>query len=85
VCVSIGPSATVLYPLHAVLDTGAGNNLVWDDALPAHREIMLLPDVSLLRITNAIDRRMPARGVLILYMQVGNLLKRVYSFMSHPG
>jgi hypothetical protein len=84
VCVYIGASATVLYPLQAVLYTGAGINLVPDDVLPAHWENMLLPDAAQPRITNASGRRMPARGVLILYVQVGNLLKRVRFYVT-PG
>jgi hypothetical protein len=74
----------VFYPLQAVLDTGAGVNLVRDDVLPAPWENILLPDVALPRITNESGRRMPARGVLILYVQVGNLLKRV-RFHVTPG
>jgi hypothetical protein len=74
----------VLYPLQAVLDTKAGINLVRYDALPAHWENMLLADVALPRITNAIGRRMPARGVLILCVQIGNLLKRVLFYVT-PG
>jgi hypothetical protein len=74
----------VLYPLQAVLDTGAGINLVRDDVLPAYWENMLLPDVAFPRITNASGRRIPARGVLILCVQVGNLLKRVRFYVT-PG
>ena len=61
-CVSIGASAAVLYPLRAVLDTGAGVNLVREDVLPAGWEKMLLPNVVLPRITNASGRQMAARG-----------------------
>jgi hypothetical protein len=84
VCVSIGASATVLYPLQAVLDTRAGINLVRDDILPAHWENMVLPDVSLPRIINSSGLRMPARGFLILYVQMGHLLKRVRFYVT-PG
>ena len=84
VCVSIGASAAVLYPLRAVLDTGAGINLVREDVLPAGWEKMLLPNVVLPRITNASGRRMAARGVIILHLQVGDLLKRVRFYVT-PG
>ena len=84
VCVSIGASAAVLYPLRAVLDTGAGINLVREDVLPAGWEKMLLPNVVLPRITNASGRRMAARGVIILHLQVGYLLKRVRFYVT-PG
>jgi Retroviral aspartyl protease len=74
VCISIGVSAAVLYPAQAVLDTGAGINLVREDVLPTGWEKMLLPNVTLPRITNASGRRMPSRGVIILHVQVGDLL-----------
>jgi hypothetical protein len=45
---------------------------------------MLLPDVALTRITNTSGQRMPALGVLILYVQVGNLFKRVRFYVT-PG
>ena len=67
-----------------MLDTGAGINLVRDDVLPENWERMLLPGVALPRITNASGRRMPARGVIILYVQVGNLVKRVRFYVT-PG
>jgi hypothetical protein len=75
-------SAAVLYPVQAVLDTGAGINLVREDVLPTGWEKMLLPNVTLPRITNASGRRMPSRGVIILHVQVGDLLKRVRFYVT---
>jgi RNase H-like domain found in reverse transcriptase/Reverse transcriptase (RNA-dependent DNA polymerase)/Integrase zinc binding domain/Chromo (CHRromatin Organisation MOdifier) domain/Integrase core domain len=83
-CVSIGATANVLTPVRAVLDTGAGPNLIREDVLPKDWERLLIQDVALPRITNASGKRMPARGVIVLYVQVGGLLKRVRFFVT-PG
>jgi hypothetical protein len=83
-CVSIGATANIQTPVRAVLDTGAGPNLVREDVLPKGWERLLVPDVALPRITNASGRRMSARGVIVLFVQVGGLLKRVRFYVT-PG
>jgi hypothetical protein len=83
-CVSIGSTANIQTPVRAVLDTGAGPNLVREDVLPNGWERLLVPDVALPRITNASGRRMSARGVIVLFVQVGGLLKRVRFYVT-PG
>jgi Retroviral aspartyl protease len=82
--VSIGATANIQTPVRAVLDTGAGPNLVREDVLPKGWERLLVPDVALPRITNASGRRMSARGVIVLFVQVGGLLTRVRFYVT-PG
>jgi hypothetical protein len=83
-CVSIGTTANVLTPVRAVLDTGAGPNLIREVVLPKDLERLLIQDFILSRITNASGRRMAARGVVVLYVQAGGFLKRVRFYVT-PG
>ena len=83
-CVSLGVRSAVLAPVRAVFDTGAGPNLVRDDLLPRGWESLLVPDQPLPRITNASGKRMPVKGVIVLYIQVGGLRTRV-RFYVVPG
>jgi Retroviral aspartyl protease len=82
--VSLGVSSTVLSPVRAVFDTGAVPNIVIDDILPKEWERIIIPSQPLLRITNASDKRMPVRGVVLLHLQVGDLRTRV-RFYVVPG
>jgi hypothetical protein len=82
--VSIGATANIQTPVRAVLNTGAGPNSVREDVLPQIWERFLVQDVALPRITNASGRCMSARGVIVLFVQVGRLLKRVRFYVT-PG
>jgi hypothetical protein len=75
--VSVGLTRAVLFPVRSVLDTGAGPNLVREDILPSGWDRLLIPNLLLSRITNASGRRMPAKGVITLFVQVGTLVRRV--------
>jgi hypothetical protein len=83
-CVSLGVISAVLAPVRAVFDTSAGPNLVRDDLLPSGWESLLVSDQPLPRITNASGKRMPVKGVIVLYLQVGDLRTRV-RFYVVPG
>jgi hypothetical protein len=83
-CVSIGVSRAVLAPGKAVFDTGAGPNLVREGTVPEGWKNFLVPNQLLPRINNASGKRMPVRGVIVLYVQVGDLLTRV-RFYVFPG
>jgi hypothetical protein len=76
-CVSLGVSTTVLSPVRAVFDTGAGPNIVRDDILPKGWERILIPSQPLPRIINASGKRIPVRGVVLLHLQVGDLRTQV--------
>jgi hypothetical protein len=58
--------------------------LAREDVLSKGWERLLVPNVALPRITNASGRRMSARGVIVLFVQVGGLLKRVRFYVT-PG
>jgi hypothetical protein len=66
----------------AVLDTGDGPNLR-EDLLPENWELCRIPGLRLPRIT-ASGRRIPARGVVQLYVQVGGMVSRVRFYVT-PG
>jgi hypothetical protein len=83
-CVSVGVSRAVLAPVKAVFDTGAGPNLVREGILPKGWERFLIPNQPLPRINDASGKRMPVRGVITLYVQVGDLVTRV-RFYVVPG
>jgi hypothetical protein len=68
----------------AVLDTGAGSNLIREDLLPKNWEVYRIPGLPFPRITNAIGRRIPARCVVQLHVQVGGLVRRVRFYVT-PG
>jgi hypothetical protein len=74
----------VLAPVKAVFDTGAGSNLVHEGILPKGWERFLNPNKPLPRIKNASGKRMHVRGVITLYVQVGDLITRV-RFYVVPG
>jgi hypothetical protein len=74
----------VLAPFKAVFDTGAGPNLVREGILPKGWERFLIPNRPLPRINNASGKRVPVRGVITLYVQVGDLVTRV-RFYVVPG
>jgi transposase InsO family protein len=76
-CLSLGLTPRCLIPVRAVLDTGAGPNLVRDDVLPPGWERMLIPGQILPRVSNASGRRMPVNGVVQLVVRVGDLVRRV--------
>jgi hypothetical protein len=71
-------------PVRPVFDTGAGPNLVRDYLLPRGWESLLIPGQPLPRITNASGKRNPVKGVIVLYLQVGDLRIRVLFYVV-PG
>jgi hypothetical protein len=75
--VSVGVSRAVVAPVKAVFDTGAGPNLVREGILPKGWERFLIWNQPLPSINNASGKRMPIRGVITLYVQVGDLITRV--------
>ena len=76
-CVSLGLSLRAVTPVRAVLDTGAGPNLVREDVLPMGWQKFLVPGQALPRVNNASGRRMPVKGVVALTVQVGEMVRRV--------
>jgi hypothetical protein len=83
-CVSVGLTRNVLHPIMAVLDTGAGPNLIREDLLPKNWEFYRIPGLPFPQITNASGRRIPARGFVQLQVQVGGLVRRVRFYVT-PG
>jgi hypothetical protein len=85
-CVSLGVTAVVMRPLLAILDTGAGVNLVREDVLPPGWELLLVPDAALPHLTNASGRWMPIRcpsAELLSCMYRSDSSAAAFGFMWH--
>jgi Retroviral aspartyl protease len=82
--VAVGLTRNVLHPIMAVLNTGAGPNLIREDLLPKNWEVYRITGLPLPRITNASGRRISARGVVQLHVQVDGLVRRVRFYVT-PG
>jgi Retroviral aspartyl protease len=80
--VSVGLTRNVLHPIIAELDTGAGPNLIRKDLLPKNWDVYRIPGLQFPRITNASGRRIAARGVVQLHVQVGGLVRRVCFYVT---
>ena len=70
--------------MRAVLDTGAGPNLVREDILPKDWDRWRVPNIPLPRITNASGKKILAKGVIVLYVQLGTTVHRVRFYVA-PG
>jgi hypothetical protein len=81
---SVGVFKAVLFHVRAVLNTGAGHNLVREDILPKDWERWQVPNIPLPRITNASGKQILARGVIVLYVQLGTTVHRVRFYVA-PG
>ena len=82
--VSVGVSNSALAPVVAVLDTGAGPNLIREDVLPPNWESLRLRGVPIPRVMNASGRLLHSKGVMVLILQVGGLRTRVRFYVT-PG
>jgi hypothetical protein len=81
---SVGVIKAVLFPVRAVLDTGAGPYLVREDIMPKDWERWRVPNIPLPRITKASSKKILAKGVIVLYVQLGTTVHRV-RFYAAPG
>jgi Retroviral aspartyl protease len=81
---SVGDSKAVLFPVRAVLDTGADPNLVREDILPKDWERWRVPNITLPRITNASAKQILAKGAIVFYVQLGTTVHRVRFYVA-PG
>jgi hypothetical protein len=73
VSATVGVSATVLTPVYAILDTGAGPNLIRESALPEDWERYRLPGLPAFHIVGAGCRRLLQKGNITLTVQLGML------------
>ena len=80
--VSVGARANALTPLKTVLDTGAGPSLIREDALPVDLQAMRLRGVLPPWIVNASGKTLPAKGTVILMVQIGTLHVRVRFYVA---
>jgi transposase InsO family protein len=80
--VSVGVSNSVLAPVVAVLDTGAGPNLIREDVLPPDWESLRLRGVPVPKVMNASGRLLHSKGVIVLIVQVGDLRTRVRFYVT---
>jgi hypothetical protein len=77
VSATVGVTTAVSSPVRAILDTGAGPNLVREEVLPEDWERHRIPGEPECHIVGAGGRRLQQRGVVQLYTQVGRLRTRM--------
>jgi hypothetical protein len=80
----VGISRAVLFPVRAVLDTGAGPNHVREEILPKDWERWRVPNLPLTRINNTSGKQIIAKGVIVLHVQLGTTLNRARFYVA-PG
>jgi transposase InsO family protein len=69
----VGVSTVVASPIRAILDTGAGPNLVRADLLPNDWERYRIADEAKLNIVGAGGKRLRQQGVVLLHVEIGGL------------
>jgi hypothetical protein len=70
---TVGVSATVLTPVSAILDTGAGPNLIMEKVLPEDWERYRIPGPPEFHIVGACWRRLLQKGNITLTAQLGTI------------
>jgi hypothetical protein len=70
---TVGVSATVLTPVSAILDTGAGPNLIREKVLPEDWERYRIPGPPEFYIVGAGGRRLLQKGNITFTVQVGTI------------
>jgi Retroviral aspartyl protease len=70
---TVGVTTVVQTPVRAILDTGAGYNLVREAVIPEDWQCRHLTGETECRIVGAGGRKLRQKGVLILHVQVGQL------------
>jgi Retroviral aspartyl protease len=73
VSATVGVTTAVATPVYAILDTGAGPNLVREDVLPEDWLRYRMAGETTYQVTGANGRSLPQRGVVTLWVQLGRL------------
>jgi hypothetical protein len=73
VSATVGVSTVVATPVYAILDTGAGQNLVREDVLTEDWLIYSIADDPNYQVIGASGRDIPQWGVITLWVQLGRL------------
>jgi Retroviral aspartyl protease len=73
VSATVGVSFTVLTPVSAILDTGAGPNLIRESVLPEDWERYQIPGLPAFHIVGAGGRRLMQKGNITFTVQLGTL------------
>jgi hypothetical protein len=73
VSATVGVTTTVATPVYAILDTGAGPNLVREDVLSEDWLRYRMAGDTTYQVIGANGRSLPQRGVVTLWVQLGRL------------
>jgi hypothetical protein len=73
VSATVGVSTSVLTPVSAILDTGAGTNLIRENVLPEDWERYRIPGPPEFHIVGAGGRRLLQKGNITLTVQLGTI------------
>jgi hypothetical protein len=73
VSATVGVTTAVATPVYAILDTGAGPNLVREDVLPEDWLRYRVAGDTTYQVIGANGKSLPQRGVVTLWVQLGRL------------
>jgi Retroviral aspartyl protease len=80
---TVGVTTVISTPLRAILDTGAGPNLIREEVLPEDWSRYRVADAPFYNIVGACGKRLRQKGVITLFVQVGNLLTQARFIAVH--
>jgi Retroviral aspartyl protease len=84
VSATVGVSTVLATPVRAILDTGAGPNLVREEILPTDWEKYRVAGAPTLQIVGAGGRRLKQSGAILLHVEICGLKTRM-QFVVVPG
>jgi Retroviral aspartyl protease len=76
-------TTVITTPLRAILDTGAGPNLIREEVLPQDWSRYRVADARLYNIVGAGGKRLLQKGAISLFLQVGNLRTQARFIVVH--
>jgi hypothetical protein len=86
VSATVDVTPVVATPLRAILDTGAGTNLIREEALKEDWERYRIADAPAFKIVGAGERRLNQKVFVTLFVQLGNFRTkaRFFSLLDWP-
>jgi Retroviral aspartyl protease len=80
---TVGGTTVISTPLRAILDTGAGPNLIREELLPEDWSRYCVADAPFYNIVGAGGKQLRQKGVITLFVQVGNLRMQARFIVVH--
>jgi Retroviral aspartyl protease len=80
---TVGVTIVISTPLRVILDTGAGPSLIRKEVLPDYWSQYRVTDAPLYNVVGAGGKRLRQKGVITLFVQVGNLRTQARFIVVH--